>query len=210
MSRSAWVAPTMVASSPMQRCRKPPILAFAYISPAVSSKRRMSSIFARTSRRSRCRAASARRPRPHVRQAPTRVRPCGHRFRLYPVGRAEPPVTCGRRSITNIDVSLGPMSGGAPAPRRRARGDLEPPRPPTFMPARPSSQPGITCRCRGERERLTAVPRAVELLAVLVAHAHVLDRTCRPSSRPCPCPLEVPHHELLRTVRPWDRDLWLP
>src|SRR5829696_3494225 len=40
----------MVASSPMQRCRKPPTLAFAYISPARSSKRRMRSIFWRTVR----------------------------------------------------------------------------------------------------------------------------------------------------------------
>ena len=48
MSRRAWVPPTTVASSPMQRWRKPPTLAFAYISPARSSKRRMSIIFART------------------------------------------------------------------------------------------------------------------------------------------------------------------
>src|SRR5918999_2669938 len=43
-------APTIAASSPIARCRKPPILAFAYISPARSSKRRMSIIFARISR----------------------------------------------------------------------------------------------------------------------------------------------------------------
>src|SRR5919108_5942733 len=36
--------PMIVASSPMARCRKPPILALAYISPARSSKRRMSII----------------------------------------------------------------------------------------------------------------------------------------------------------------------
>src|SRR3954453_22136626 len=46
----AWVAPTMAASSPMARCRKPPILALAYISPARSSKRRISIILARISR----------------------------------------------------------------------------------------------------------------------------------------------------------------
>src|SRR5829696_1320621 len=40
----------MVASSPMQRWRKPPIFAFAYISPARSSKRRITSIFSRTVR----------------------------------------------------------------------------------------------------------------------------------------------------------------
>src|ERR671919_393387 len=40
----------MVASSPMQRWRKPPILALACISPARSSKRRMSIIFERTVR----------------------------------------------------------------------------------------------------------------------------------------------------------------
>src|SRR5215217_848575 len=34
----------------MQRCRKPPIFAFAYISPARSSKRRITSIFSRTVR----------------------------------------------------------------------------------------------------------------------------------------------------------------
>src|SRR5918996_38021 len=50
VSRSAWVAPTIVASSPMHRCRKPPIFAFAYISPARSSKRRMSIIFESTVR----------------------------------------------------------------------------------------------------------------------------------------------------------------
>src|SRR4051812_33788211 len=37
----------MVASSPMHRWRKPPIFAFAYISPARSSKRRISSIRSR-------------------------------------------------------------------------------------------------------------------------------------------------------------------
>ena len=42
----ARAAPTIVASSPIARCRKPPILAFAYISPARSSKRRMSIIVA--------------------------------------------------------------------------------------------------------------------------------------------------------------------
>src|SRR3954452_14653619 len=46
----AWVAPTIAASSPMARCRKPPILALAYISPARSSKRRISIILARISR----------------------------------------------------------------------------------------------------------------------------------------------------------------
>src|SRR5918997_6108018 len=40
----ARTAPTMVASSPMARWRKPPTLALAYISPARSSKRRMSII----------------------------------------------------------------------------------------------------------------------------------------------------------------------
>ncbi len=44
------MAPTIVASSPMQRCRKPPIFAFAYISPARSSKRRIKSIFSSTAR----------------------------------------------------------------------------------------------------------------------------------------------------------------
>src|SRR3954453_5912386 len=47
VSRTAWVAPTIVASSPMHRCRKPPIFAFAYISPARSSKRRMSNMRSR-------------------------------------------------------------------------------------------------------------------------------------------------------------------
>src|SRR5919108_6558571 len=37
-------APTIVASSPIARCRKPPTFALAYISPARSSKRRISSI----------------------------------------------------------------------------------------------------------------------------------------------------------------------
>src|SRR3954449_2993405 len=46
----AWVAPTMAASSPMAKCRKPPRLALAYISPARSSKRRISIILARISR----------------------------------------------------------------------------------------------------------------------------------------------------------------
>src|SRR3954470_8683646 len=40
----------MAASSPIARCRKPPILALAYISPARSSKRRMSIILASSSR----------------------------------------------------------------------------------------------------------------------------------------------------------------
>ena len=43
-SRSARTAPTIVASSPIARCRKPPTLALAYISPARSSKRRISII----------------------------------------------------------------------------------------------------------------------------------------------------------------------
>src|SRR3954447_9178795 len=38
----ARAEPTIVASSPIARCRKPPTLALAYISPARSSKRRMS------------------------------------------------------------------------------------------------------------------------------------------------------------------------
>src|SRR4051794_14764973 len=40
----ARAEPTIVASSPIARCRKPPIFAFAYISPARSSNRRMSII----------------------------------------------------------------------------------------------------------------------------------------------------------------------
>src|SRR5215210_1313868 len=40
----ARTAPTIVATSPIARWRKPPTLAFAYISPARSSKRRMSII----------------------------------------------------------------------------------------------------------------------------------------------------------------------
>src|SRR5436190_5441862 len=40
----ARAEPTIVASSPMARCRKPPTFALAYISPARSSKRRMSII----------------------------------------------------------------------------------------------------------------------------------------------------------------------
>src|SRR5215212_1066782 len=47
-------APTIVASSPIARCRKPPTFAFAYICPARSSKRRMRIIW-----RSQSRAASA-------------------------------------------------------------------------------------------------------------------------------------------------------
>ena len=50
MSRSARAEPTIVASSPIARCRKPPTFALAYISPARSSKRRMSSIVASHSR----------------------------------------------------------------------------------------------------------------------------------------------------------------
>src|SRR3954454_8442404 len=48
----ARTQPTIVASSPTARCRKPPTLAFAYISPARSSKRRISSIAASHSRAS--------------------------------------------------------------------------------------------------------------------------------------------------------------
>src|SRR3954451_13901511 len=40
----ARTAPTMVASSPIARCRKPPTLFLAYISCARSSKRRISII----------------------------------------------------------------------------------------------------------------------------------------------------------------------
>jgi hypothetical protein len=46
----ARTAPTIVASSPIARCRKPPTLALAYISPARSSKRRMSIIVSSHSR----------------------------------------------------------------------------------------------------------------------------------------------------------------
>src|SRR5437588_713071 len=46
----ASMAPTTVASSPMQRWRKPPSWAFAYIAPARSSKRRMSIIRSRIRR----------------------------------------------------------------------------------------------------------------------------------------------------------------
>jgi hypothetical protein len=46
----ARTAPTIVASSPIARCRKPPTFAFAYISPARSSKRRMSVIVSSHSR----------------------------------------------------------------------------------------------------------------------------------------------------------------
>src|SRR5215210_4418330 len=60
----ARTAPTMVASSPIARCRKPPTFALAYISPARSSKRRMSIIDSSHSRAasrsgsSRCSARS--------------------------------------------------------------------------------------------------------------------------------------------------------
>src|SRR4051794_28574882 len=43
-SRIARADPTIVASSPIARWRKPPTFALAYISPARSSKRRMSII----------------------------------------------------------------------------------------------------------------------------------------------------------------------
>src|ERR1700751_1027828 len=46
----ARAEPTIVASSPMARCRKPPTFALAYISPARSSKRRMSIIVCSHSR----------------------------------------------------------------------------------------------------------------------------------------------------------------
>src|SRR4028119_700908 len=68
----ACVEPTIVASSPIARCRKPPILAFAYISPARSSKRRLSAIAA---------TPSPPTPRPRGGQAPAclglRVHPAG-------------------------------------------------------------------------------------------------------------------------------------
>src|SRR4051812_3828662 len=51
-SRIARTAPTIVASSPIARCRNPPTLAFAYICPARSSKRRISSIVSSHSRAS--------------------------------------------------------------------------------------------------------------------------------------------------------------
>src|SRR4051794_31079173 len=46
----ARAEPTIVASSPIARCRNPPTLALAYISPARSSKRRISIILASISR----------------------------------------------------------------------------------------------------------------------------------------------------------------
>src|SRR4051812_44238855 len=49
----------MVASSPIARCRNPPTLALAYISPARSSKRRMSII---ASSHSRATSGSGRSP----------------------------------------------------------------------------------------------------------------------------------------------------
>src|SRR4051794_12224215 len=48
----ARTAPTIVASSPIARCRKPPTLFFAYIAPARSSKRRINSIASSHSRAS--------------------------------------------------------------------------------------------------------------------------------------------------------------
>src|SRR5919112_2262432 len=51
-SRIARTAPTIVASSPIARCRKPPTLFLAYISCARSSKRRMSIIACSHSRAS--------------------------------------------------------------------------------------------------------------------------------------------------------------
>ena len=49
-------------------------------------------------------------------------------------------------------------------------------RPPSFMPATPWSQPGMTMPApSGNVERLAAVPRVVELRAVLEQHARVLD-----------------------------------
>ncbi len=49
--------------------------------------------------------------------------------------------------------------------------------PPTFMPSRPSSQPGITPPCaEHELERLAASIGRVELLAVVVEDADVVDR----------------------------------
>src|SRR3954453_1014188 len=50
VSRIARTAPTIAASSPIARCRKPPTLFLAYIAPARSSKRRIRSIASSHSR----------------------------------------------------------------------------------------------------------------------------------------------------------------
>src|SRR3954452_22182853 len=73
-SRMARTAPTIVASSPIARCRKPPTLFLAYISCARSSKRRMSIIACSHSRASSApgssRAASLSLPPASARAAP--------------------------------------------------------------------------------------------------------------------------------------------
>ena len=75
-------------------------------------------------------------------------------------------------------------------------------RPPTFMPAMPWSQPGMTCAlAERERERLAAVPRVVEHRAVLVERADVLHgHVVAGLGRRALALLEVLDHELGRRV----------
>src|SRR3954454_3321298 len=187
----AWVAPTMAAPSPIARCRKPPILALAYISPARSSKRRMSIILASSSRavflsgRS-CEACSTPVSSGFLARVASLVATAseGTRYRRLLSARAS--VDAGQvdhehERLVGADVwrrSLG-------AVRELGRDDQLPPS--AHPHPRHALVPSRDHAAGAERELeglRTAAPRGVELLAVLVEHAHVLDaevvaRLCR-------------------------------
>ena len=82
------------------------------------------------------------------------------------------------RSTTKTSASSGPISRrrAVGAVARGRTGSTSTRRPPTFMPSKPWSQPGMTCPApSGNENGSPAVPGVVELRAVLEQRADVLD-----------------------------------
>src|SRR5215217_2117701 len=152
----------MVASSPMHRCRKPPILALAYISPARSSKRRMSSIFWRTRRQvsSLGRSCWGRSTPASSGVRASVASSVAIWLGGYPLGEA------GLLHVEQVDHEDEGLVGPDGWRRGLVGRDGEPPPAPdlhaleALVPAR-DDHPGAEL----EREGLLALPRGVELLA---------------------------------------------
>src|SRR4051812_10126066 len=172
----------MAASSPIARCRKPPILALAYISPARSSKRRMSIILASSSRAVFLSGRSW--------DACSTPVSSGFRTLVASLVAAAPEGTRYRRRLSvrasadagQIDNEHERLVG--PDVGRRALGavgelgrdDQLPP--PAHAHPRHALVPARNHPAGAEREVEglgAAAPRGVELLPVLVEHSHVLD-----------------------------------
>src|SRR4051812_39027823 len=163
----ARAEPTIVASSPIARCRKPPIFALAYISPARSSKRRMSII---VPSHSRARSGSGRSCSAILAEAT----PCGPQRTSGAVGHTTAGAGAGhptRGTVRPIyrpkvrlvrEARLSARSPGLPSPRCAVRRRPSKARPGAGR--RPRASPGVARPRPPPRDEVLGLHR-VEVLA---------------------------------------------